>query len=166
MRYYVRIGDREHALDVTARPSGGFDVAASGKAISADVVAIGRVLSMIVDGHVLDLSVEGNVPNLGVVASGKRVYLHVESERMRAAARANKKNLGGGEGLVVSPMPGRVLKVLVEVGASVVVGTPLVVVEAMKMENELRATKAGIVEKVHVRTGDTVESGQKLILIA
>ena len=56
-------------------------------------------------------------------------------------------------------MPGRVLKVLVAEGDAVEAGTPLVVVEAMKMENELAAARSGTVRKIHVSPGQNVESG-------
>jgi hypothetical protein len=62
-------------------------------------------------------------------------------------------------------MPGRVLKVLVKAGDEVVAGSPLVVVEAMKMENELSATKSGTVAEVFVAPGATVEGGAKLVEI-
>jgi biotin carboxyl carrier protein len=63
-------------------------------------------------------------------------------------------------------MPGRVVKVDVRVGDSVVSGTPLLSVEAMKMENELRSPGAGRVVSVHVQVGATVESDQELVVIA
>jgi methylmalonyl-CoA carboxyltransferase small subunit len=63
-------------------------------------------------------------------------------------------------------MPGKVVKVLVKEGDEVEPGRPLVVVEAMKMENELVAEAPGTVKKVHVQPGDAVEGGAALILIA
>nr|WP_276600189.1 MULTISPECIES: biotin/lipoyl-containing protein [unclassified Nannocystis] len=60
-------------------------------------------------------------------------------------------------------MPGRVVRVLVSAGQSVERGTPLVIVEAMKMENELLATIAGVVKTVHVGEGVAVDAGQALI---
>jgi biotin carboxyl carrier protein len=65
--------------------------------------------------------------------------------------------------MVTSPMPGRVLKVLVKEGDSVAAGAPLVVVEAMKMENELGADRDGTVKRVFVAPGATVESGARLV---
>jgi biotin carboxyl carrier protein len=62
-------------------------------------------------------------------------------------------------------MPGKVVKVLVAEGDSVDAGKPLVVVEAMKMENELVAEAPGVVKKVYVQPGDAVEGGAKLISI-
>jgi biotin carboxyl carrier protein len=65
--------------------------------------------------------------------------------------------------MITSPMPGRVLKVLVAEGDEVAVGQSVVVVEAMKMENELVTTRAGRVKVVHVQPGATVESGAALV---
>ena len=75
------------------------------------------------------------------------------------------KGAATGEGTVASPMPGRVLKVLVAEGDEVEAGAAVVVVEAMKMENELCTQRAGAVKKVHVAPGQAVESGAKLVEI-
>ena len=64
-----------------------------------------------------------------------------------------------------SPMPGRVVRLLASAGDRVTVGQPLVVVEAMKMENELRAPADGVVKKVNVEAGAAVETGAVLIVV-
>ncbi len=69
------------------------------------------------------------------------------------------------EGAVSVRIDGRVLKVLVREGDAITAGTPLVVVEAMKMENEILASRDGKVARVHVTPGSTVESGAKLVEI-
>jgi biotin carboxyl carrier protein len=112
----------------------------------------------------LELWVEGAPPDLGVVAGGHRFYARVESERTRATGGGRGKS-DVAEGLVTSPMPGRVLKVLVAEGDEIHAGRPLVVVEAMKMENELAAARDGRVKKIFVTPGATVEGGAKLIEI-
>ena len=71
-----------------------------------------------------------------------------------------------GDGVITSPMPGKVVKLLVAEGDEVEAGAPIVVVEAMKMENELSAPKAGTVQKLHVAQGDTVEGGARLVTVA
>ena len=68
-----------------------------------------------------------------------------------------------GEGVVTSPMPGKILRILVKEGESVKTGQGLVVLEAMKMENEIPAPKDGVVKKILVKEGDTVDTGQPLI---
>jgi biotin carboxyl carrier protein len=70
-----------------------------------------------------------------------------------------------GEQRIVAPMPGRVVRVLVAAGDTVDVRQPVVVVEAMKMENELRSPKAGRVKEVAVSAGTSVEAGRVLVVI-
>ena len=167
MRYFVTFpsGD-EIPVDVDHLPTGELAVVVSGRRLSADAVAVGGSTSIRIDNHVVDLWMEGAPPGVGVIAHGHRFYVKAESERMRALAAALGPKAGGaGEGTVVSPMPGRVLKVLVAEGDAVDDGTPLVVVEAMKMENELCATRSGTVRKIHVVPGQTVESGARLVEI-
>jgi biotin carboxyl carrier protein len=84
-----------------------------------------------IDGHVFDLVVDGDLPALDVFASGRRAAAHVETARMRAAASVRSRDEAAGSGNVVSPMPGKVVKVLVSEGDEIAVGAPLVVVEAM-----------------------------------
>ncbi|MBF0493029.1 MAG: biotin/lipoyl-binding protein [Deltaproteobacteria bacterium] len=72
---------------------------------------------------------------------------------------------GAGGGLITAPMPGKVVDVKVKLGDTVKKGTPLVVVEAMKMQNELLAPCDGVIAEIAVKAGDTVESGQKLLLV-
>jgi biotin carboxyl carrier protein len=63
-------------------------------------------------------------------------------------------------------MPGRVIRVLAAAGATVQAGEPVLIVEAMKMENELLAPSSGVVQRVHVEVGNTVEAGQLLAEIS
>jgi acetyl-CoA/propionyl-CoA carboxylase biotin carboxyl carrier protein len=84
----------------------------------------------------------------------------------RAPRAAAASSAGGGGGNVAAPMQGTIVKVLVEVGQEVKVGDPVVVLEAMKMENQLQAEKAGTVKSVNVKPGDKVGSGDVLIVIS
>jgi len=83
----------------------------------------------------------------------------------RAVRTAAVASAGGG-GDVVAPMQGTIVKVLVEVGQEVKVGDAVVVLEAMKMENQLQAEKAGTVKSINVKPGDKVGSGDVLVVIA
>jgi acetyl-CoA/propionyl-CoA carboxylase biotin carboxyl carrier protein len=84
----------------------------------------------------------------------------------RAARTAAAASAGGAGGDVVAPMQGTIVKVLVEVGQEVKVGDAVVVLEAMKMENQLQAEKAGSVKSINVKPGDKVGSGDVLVVIA
>jgi biotin carboxyl carrier protein len=71
-----------------------------------------------------------------------------------------------GPQVLVAPMPGRIVKVLVAEGQEIQQGAGLLVIEAMKMQNELRAPRAGRVEEIYVQEGTGVESGARLIQLA
>ena len=80
------------------------------------------------------------------------------------AAPAPAANVSGGTS-VAAPMPGTILKVLVNVGDQVAENQPLIVLEAMKMENDIPSVAAGKVLAINVKQGDSVEAGQALIVI-
>lgn len=170
MRYFVTLDGQEHTIDVAELPGGGYRIGVVGGAdgdeeLDADVVAREGLLSVRLGGRVLDLVVDGELPELDVYASGHRATVQVESARMRATASVRGRKGDGGEGVLTSPMPGKVVKLLVKEGDEVIEGTPLVVVEAMKMENELVSGRAGVVQKVFVAAGDAVEGGAQLIAV-
>lgn len=167
MRYFVTFPSGEETeVDVVHLPTGDVRVQIGDRVFQADaLVPSSGATSMRVDGRVLDLWMEGTPPEVGVIALGRRFYAKAESERMRALAAASTRTAGKGDGVLTSPMPGRVLKVLVKEGDTVTAGTPLIVVEAMKMENELFAERDGSVAKVFVTPGTNVEGGAKLIEI-
>jgi biotin carboxyl carrier protein len=162
MRYFIRLGARETAIDVTALPDGRWDVRLDGRAVPVDAVSIGGTLSILVEGRVVDLELAGSLPRLEYAAYRARGDATIETERtrtdpsLRAAGRVR-------EATVVAPMPGRIVRLLVAPGDRVEAGTPLIVIEAMKMENELRAGHAATITRILVEPGVTVEAGTKLV---
>lgn len=99
-----------------------------------------------------------------VLVAGRR-FACTESDPRSLQARAGAGGAGGGAKPVKAPMPGRVVRVLVAVGDEVAEGQGLVVIEAMKMQNELRSPKAGRVARVAVAVGDTVASGLVMVVV-
>jgi biotin carboxyl carrier protein len=177
MRYFVNLdkapgpdSPETIVVDLTELPSGALDVSVGGKRVAVDVVSIGDgpsgPISVRVGGHMVDLTTEGQPPELGAIASGHRSYVRVESERQRAAAAAKKGEAATSDKIVKSPMPGRVIRLLVVAKAEVAAGQTLCVIEAMKMENEVKAKVACIVTDVHVSEGATVEANGKLFTLA
>src|SRR4051812_26936492 len=134
MRYHVTFpGGSEVLVDVAHLPTGELAVTVDGKKLAAETLMQAGATAMRVDGRVVDLWMEGEPPGVGVIARGQRFYATVESERARALSLSvGAKGSAVGEGTVVSPMPGRVLKILVQEGDTIAAGAPLVVVEAMK----------------------------------
>jgi pyruvate carboxylase subunit B len=99
-----------------------------------------------------------------LLAEGQRLEAVVLDDRALAVrAGARLAGGGGGAGILKAPMPGLVVRVLVAEGDEVPAGKGMVVVEAMKMENELKSAGAGMVKKVHVAPGDRVEKGAPLV---
>ena len=84
-----------------------------------------------------------------------------EARRRRGKTTRNAQ----GEQRIVAPMPGRIVRVLAKPGDAVELRQPVIVIEAMKMENELRAPKAGTIKEVAVETGASVEAGRLLVVI-
>ena len=83
----------------------------------------------------------------------------------RRAARGSRRPKASKEGDVTSSMPGRVVDIMVKVGAQVKAGDPILVIEAMKMENEIQAPISGVVISVHVKKGDSVAPDETLVEI-
>ncbi|AKT38500.1 biotin/lipoyl-containing protein [Chondromyces crocatus] len=163
MRYFVTLpSGRELPVDVTHLPGGGIQAALEGRTLDVDALGSGSSTHLLMEGRGVELWLEGTGPQVGAVANGRRFYAQVESERSRDALGASKGQ-GQGGGLLKTPMPGRVLKVLVQEGETIRAGQPLVVVEAMKMENELGAERDGVVKAIFVSPGATVEGGAKLL---
>jgi biotin carboxyl carrier protein len=93
---------------------------------------------------------------------GRHVRARVSDGRRRGTARAAG---AAGDHTIMSPMPGRVVRVLVESGDAVTAGQALAVVEAMKMENEVASPATGVVSEVRVAAGDPVEAGGALVVV-
>jgi len=131
-----------------------------------DVRQVGRTsFSIIVDNRAFDLEVvrEGDELLVASRAGATRVTLMDTARRQRGSRDGDAHAAGRAE--LKAMMPGRVMNVLVKVGDEVAHQQGVVVVEAMKMENELKSPKAGKVVEIKVTPGQTVEKGEVLIVI-
>jgi biotin carboxyl carrier protein len=126
------------------------------------------VYSLLINGRSYEALVSkrpGDAPGLGtpfVVVVGLRRYL-VELRDPRQWRRAGSSMGAEGPQEIVAPMPGRIVKVLVKEGQMVERDEGLLVIEAMKMQNELRAPRAGRVERIYMPEGRGVETGARLM---
>lgn len=113
------------------------------------------------------VDVEGELPDLKVhLQSGEQVALKlVDTQSLAAAARTGGLGLSAQSKEIKSPMPGKTVKVLCAPGQAVKAGQGLVIIEAMKMENELRATGDGVVKEVRVAEGQNVEGAAVLVVL-
>ena len=173
MQYHVTIAGQERTIIVEADPSGVLRSAVldPGDPTKRDWQPIDArrvfgAVNVIIDGRVHDISLSPFADSHDVFDSGRATTLTAETDRERSTRTMRAGAAAGGGGAVKSPMPGKVVKVLVAVDQRVEVGTPLAVVEAMKMENELLAEASGTVSKIHAQAGDAVEGGATLISIS
>jgi biotin carboxyl carrier protein len=98
-----------------------------------------------------------------IVGTSRFVVTLTDPKRLRSAASASAQ--GDAAARIVAPMPGKVVRVMVEAGATVAAGEGIIVVEAMKMQNEIKAPKAGTVITLNTQTGATVNGGDVLAVI-
>ncbi|MBV8694383.1 MAG: biotin/lipoyl-binding protein [Ktedonobacteraceae bacterium] len=97
--------------------------------------------------------------------AGQRFEVKIEDERSKLLTELVKSGASADEAAVYAPMPGLVIDVPVEQGAAVTAGQTLVVLEAMKMENDLSSPIAGTIQKIRVTKGQTVEEGEVLVVV-
>lgn len=157
----MRIGDRRHTVRVE-----GEHAVVDGVALTVLATPGGRTLVRAVDGHeqrcvTLDGQAFATTACLGGIATALEV--RTAQQALMAETMATGSTGGAAGSKIKAPMPGRVVRVLVAVGQQVERGAPVIIVEAMKMENEMHAPASGQVLAVHVTEGATVDSGHLLV---
>ena len=167
MQYKVDI--KGELVDVRVRPVG----------IGNYEVKVGdgaaKVYSALVDDSQVHLVASSKSHLVRIGALGDQTFTHLnghnqniavlDSRAARRRVRENQNQMSGGADVVRSPMPGRVVSVAVVVGQRVTAGQGIVIVEAMKMENELRSEIDGVVKEIHVSTDDRVDGDAPLVTL-
>jgi len=122
------------------------------------------VLSLHMNGKAYRCVLEESAEGTAIHLAGKRLLYRVDDPR---SLKSRRSRHGGAEGpkSVTAPMPGRVVRVLAQVGDTIAAQQGVVVIEAMKMQNELRSPKAGKVVQLRAAAGDTVAAGDVLAVI-
>lgn len=121
------------------------------------------IYSILLNGRSYEVKVVAGPEGYYVDIDGRRSVVDVQDPR--SISRGGRGGIGEGRQTICAPMPGKVVRVLVKEGDSVEAGAGLIVVEAMKMQNELKAPKAGIVMQLKVEAGATVAIGEMLAAI-
>jgi biotin carboxyl carrier protein len=167
----VDANGRRYAVEVIRPRSergchGSFLVSIDGRQQEVDVHEIDGVLSFLIGSKSYEVVVAGSTVHI----DGVPVEVAIVADRPSWAKEASGV-LGGSGGTadgpqrIAAPMPGKIVKLLVQPGDRVAPRQGLVVVEAMKMENELRARAAGTVKEVRAVEGTTVEAGAILVIV-
>ena len=169
MTFDIEINGRVRAVSVERAAAGRYRVVVDGRAHLVDAARIGDLgLSLLLDGNGASREIQlsqGSAPGEMLVRLDGRSVTALVDGRRTGRASSDGGTHARGEQSVVAPMPGRVVRLLVERGDEVAARQGVVVVEAMKMENELRSPKAGRVKEVAVAAGASVDAGRVLIVI-
>jgi biotin carboxyl carrier protein len=147
-----------------------WQVVVDGRAIEIDSQQLDSVLqveagvySVLLDGASYEIRIQPSLQGLTASVAGRRFAVEVRDPR--DASRSSRAAIGSGRQNVTAPMPGKVVRVLVETGDLVETSQGLVVVEAMKMQNELKASRPGRVIEIRARAGETVGAGDTLVVL-
>lgn len=163
MKYFARVGNNEYEVEIEQD-----QIQVDGVPVTIDLQQSGmtELYSMIFDGASHELLIESDRFNYNVTLYGEQYQIQVEDERSR---RLNAGRLvvtdASTNAMIVAPIPGLVVKVLVRVGDQVSENQPLIILEAMKMENEIRAQRSGSVKSIEVEAGQRVEQNSPLIFL-
>ncbi len=165
MNYVATIGEKEVRVAVEEVGVARYRVTIDGQEHVVDAHQVQSTLWSILRGaDSYEVDVEGKDEEYEVLIAGDCYKFSLMNEQRKALMRSAGKG-GAGKAMVASPMPGKVVKLLVAEGDDVQADQGVIVVEAMKMENELKSAVAGKVKEIYVKEGEVVESGAKLIFV-
>jgi len=165
MKYLARIGEHVYSVDVINDSVLSID----GRTYNINMQTVDgeQVYSFLLDDRSYELFVNRTESGYDVLVAGERHEVTVEDEYTQRLHKLTGKTRGPkSDALIKAPMPGLVVAVRANEGEAVKSGQGLVILEAMKMENELRAPWNGTVKQVKISAGQKVEQGQLLMVIA
>jgi biotin carboxyl carrier protein len=164
VKYFASIDNQEYEVEID-----GEQIWVNGQLVDVDLARSGvpELYSLIIDGKSFEVLVEEERQTYAVTLRGEQYHVNVEDERTRRLNQGRRgPELPMGDLVIKAPIPGMVVKVLVHDGDEIAEDQPLVILEAMKMENEIRAPRAGIVRKVDVSSGQRVEQNASLLVLS
>jgi biotin carboxyl carrier protein len=164
MTYEILIEGKPHKLELSPAESG-WDCTLDGKQYKVDAVIARRdVISVIIDGDCYEAKREQLRDDLHIWVKAVRFAAEVRDPRSLRSRRA-AAGAAAGPAKVVAPMPGKIVRILAREKDEVEAGAGVLVVEAMKMQNELKSPKKGTVSKLLVKEGALVNAGDVLAIV-
>ena len=164
MRYVTTVGETEFIIEILGKGR----VSVNGTSMEVDFENISGqpVYSMVIDGKSYEAYVYEGEDEWQVLLLGQQYPIRVEDEReKRLKSAAGGAVAESGEFHLKAPMPGLIVSLAVEADQEVAKGDVLVILESMKMQNELRAPRPGKVTRLRVKAGETVEQRQTLLTL-
>jgi biotin carboxyl carrier protein len=165
MKYYATIEDETFEIEINQLG----ELCIDGNCVPVDFQSISgsSIYSVLLGQASYEALVEARDDCYEVLLQGTLYRVCVEDERIRRLAHAARGFAPpSGEIAIKAPMPGLIIDVPVQEGQVIAEGDVLVILESMKMENELRAPRSGVIRQVRVQTGDSVEQHQTLVAVA
>lgn len=155
-------GQKKRTVELEPEGSG-YRILLDGQAVNADVTLVApNTISILLDGQSFEVHVTPSLDGKIKLQSGPHEFTaEIQDPRAWRGRRQGALEAEGRQ-QIVAPMPGKVIRLLVNVGDEVEAGQGLVVVEAMKMQNEIRSPKKGKVERLQAREGQNVNAGDVL----
>ena len=164
MVYEIIVDGKPHRLELE-KAEGCWECRFDGGALKVDAVITRRdVLSLLIDGHSYEIKREQTATDLHMWVGNERFAVELRDPRSLRSRRAGAGEEQGPRKLV-APMPGRIVRVLAAEKAEVEAGQGIVVVEAMKMQNEIKSPKKGTVQKIMAVAGAAVNAGDVLAVV-
>ncbi|HTC42991.1 MAG TPA: biotin/lipoyl-containing protein [Candidatus Acidoferrales bacterium] len=155
-------GKTKHVVDLE-KDGASYKVSLDGKPVDADVIlAAPNAVSVILDGAVFEIHIARSLDGIYKLQAGPQEFQADVRDPRAWHGRKQGALEAEGRQQIIAPMPGKVIRLLVNVGDEVEVGQGLVVVEAMKMQNEIRSPKKGKVERLQAKEGQAVNAGDVL----
>lgn len=165
MNLRLRINDRVRNISIN-RGASRDEISLDGKGIAAEVIEVRTgIFSVLIGGKVFEACVWPVSDGVRVAVGGVE-YLAENDDPRQWRRRGRGSAALEGRQNVTAPMPGKVVRILVKGGEKVALGQGLFIVEAMKMQNEIKALKDGTIEKMIVQEGQPVNAGELLAVIA
>ncbi len=164
MKYEAQIADKTY--EITIEDDG--NILFEGRPIEASLLQVGPLglYSLVVDHQSFEVVVEETSWGYRVLFGDSAIPVRVFDERqLRLAGQRQDLLIPSGEVTIDAPIPGLIIRILVEEGQEVKQNQPVALLEAMKMENELRAPRAGTIGEIKVQPGESVEQGTPLIVL-
>ena len=164
MKFEVRIDSRACTVELN-RDADRWQISIDGRAVNADAVEIAPgIFSILLNGKSYEVRVTPT-PTGALTLQTAHQEFTAEIIDPRAWRRRHGTLEAEGRQQILAPMPGKIIRVLVQTGEKVEAGQGLLVVEAMKMQNEIRSPKSGTVERLLVKEGQPVNAGEILAWI-
>jgi len=168
MELELNIDSRTAKVDLVKRDGNQHSISVDGEIYDLDIVRVAEgIYSIIYKGKSYNVEmIQGSTDKNYIVNTFYSSYdVEVVDAETKYIRNRHKDDAHDGENSISTPMPGKVVKILVKVGQEVEAGQTVIIVSAMKMESEFKVRKAGTVKAIHVNEGDLVEGHKVMVVI-